>query len=216
MSLTTDIPSIRVARIINELNLKWDLNLPPGGREMASPEAGELATLAGGCVEYLHSLSATLAKPDLERIVEDFEEYARQVFSEWVWKPSQARGSIASLPRTKSLLYRDHISKGRASSGISSKHRLDLLRDLHRRLQDDLQLSLSSDSYQRQSPPSLARARSEMAIEKKTSVVRMNSQKSSSASKSSPNKRASSLLVDLVCIESSTFLTLTHVSFVQG
>lgn len=157
----------KIDEVIDRLNARWNLQIERLHGAKANREAGEGAELTRRCASRIRALcwKGTI---DMDNILEDFEERAKQKYSEWVCKcnylmhqismvaadklagdkPSQERGTLLSLPQTKSSWLRsDAIIRSR----ISPDGRLALLQILADLLEEEHRLCLESDAYSRTS-----------------------------------------------------------------
>src|SRR5215471_5121683 len=99
-------------RQIDALNLEFNLELP--NHDATSPSARlELKqTLGDDCtsrIKFLYYRHPVL----LQKLVENFEEWARPVLSEWVWKAGQSPGTLPSRPAASSFLRSDILARSR-------------------------------------------------------------------------------------------------------
>ncbi len=142
----------RVDQAINDLNAKWDLGLPRLHGTDAT-EAEVKGTLANKCSSRIRYLCFRVEQDHLNSLLAGFEERARQKWSNWVFKPSQERGTIASLPVTKSFLERD-VQKYRGAGllKLSGSQRHELLGLLDNVLDEPFELARMSDSYTQEAP----------------------------------------------------------------
>ena len=85
---------------------------------------------------------------NLPRLIEEFEEHARQLYSNWVFKPLQEPGTVPVLPKSRSELFQDTLKKRRETT---PQERLELLACLDETLKDDYDLALQSEFYERSS-----------------------------------------------------------------
>lgn len=97
-----------VTRILQELNSKWDLELPlkpdaasasvaaSAGTNTNPQQPPTIQTLQRRCVKLITQLYYT-TQVDLDKIVTSFEEFARTAATNWVLKPGQESGT---LPRS--------------------------------------------------------------------------------------------------------------------
>ena len=143
-----------VGEAVRILNSQWSLQLPeristnvksiPGQKSSSvAPDPGEQ------CVRDLMSLASLTSS--LDKILLEFEDGAKSLFSEWVWKPSQEKGSMASWPRQKdSRLLQDIRS---SPFQLTEEHRRDLLNRLAEIIADEIKLHEASASYSRHLPP---------------------------------------------------------------
>jgi len=135
---------------IERLNLCWDLQLPHLYGDKARPRESSPAE-AKRCSSIIRYLSFRLN--NLDGLIKQFEIEARSKYSEWVYKPSQERGTLPTLPVTKSLLERDVRAKFKLRD-VSDDERKMLLEVLRRILDEEYQLAEESKSYSRTEGPS--------------------------------------------------------------
>ncbi|KEF63654.1 uncharacterized protein A1O9_01632 [Exophiala aquamarina CBS 119918] len=83
--------------------------------------------------------------------MDEFDLKARQQFSDWVWKPSQERGTLPSLPVTKSLIERDIRSNSKLRT-VTDSQRHELVEHLYRILDEEYQLATVADYSRRAGP----------------------------------------------------------------
>src|SRR5947207_2023990 len=118
-------------RFLDSLNVKFNLQLPT--REVASPSSRlRKKTLAEECVvriKYMYFEHAV----SLQKLVGNFEEWARPVMSGWVWKTKQTPGTLPSRPAESSFLHRDMLT---GSKNITAEKRKQLLEYLLKLLDD--------------------------------------------------------------------------------
>ena len=146
-----------VGELVRKLNSQWSLQLPERIHTNVKKVSRQKSSLVGldvgeQCVLDLMSL-ANLSS-SLDKILLEFEDGAKSLFSEWVWKPSQEKGSMASWSRLKdSRLLQDIQS---SPFQLTEEHRRDLLNRLAQIISDEIKLHEASASYSRHSPPKLA------------------------------------------------------------
>ena len=130
-------------RIIGRLNTRWDLQLPSlhGTQETALEQADAVHSLARRCAGRIRYLC--FRDCQLDRVIKDFEDDVPQICSEWVWKPSQEKGTLPQMPVTKSFIS--------TIPDIPRKHRQDLLNRLFDLLDEEFKLAQESDVYRRTS-----------------------------------------------------------------
>jgi hypothetical protein len=130
-------------KVLGRLNSKWDLDLPTthGNQDTALKQMDATTNLAKRCSSSIRYLCYRDCQ--LERVVSDFEEDVPRLCSEWVWKPSQEKGTLPKLPLAKSFIS--------SRPEITNKHRHSLLLRLHSLLREEVLLALASEDYQRTS-----------------------------------------------------------------
>lgn len=141
----------KVDTTIDGLNARWDLQLPRlhGPAARAAEGQHSLAKMCSAKIRYL-----CFRPVNLNRLTDEFEVRARQLFSDWVWKPSQERGTLPTLPVTKSFVDRDLRSKSKSGVvHLTDTQRQELLRVLHLVIDDDYQLARTTDAYERKDGP---------------------------------------------------------------
>ncbi|KIW91622.1 uncharacterized protein Z519_07590 [Cladophialophora bantiana CBS 173.52] len=134
--------SNNIDRAIDHLNAQWDLGLPrPHGIE--GDQADETDRLAGKCSKLIRFLC--FKTDDTKTALPDFEQSARHIHSQWVFKPSQEPGTLPVLPVTKSLVARK-IGLVR----LSDPQRRELLQLLYKILKEkkeNYELARLSDAF---------------------------------------------------------------------
>ena len=130
--------------VIDRLNSRWDLRLPRlHGRTAQQAENEE-----GLSRRITSRIRFFCFRPQLklEGLLDDFEEKAKQVKSNWVFKPRQEVGTLPQLPNAKSRLFEYSLAE---PLRLTSVQRKDLLGHLDKLLDDEYRLSLDSQDYQR-------------------------------------------------------------------
>ena len=133
-------------KVIDRLNGRWDLRLPR--------LHGHVADLAENEEELPRRITSRIRylcfRPllDLERLLDDFEEYSKRLKSNWVFKPQQEAGTLPNLPNDKSKLYEESLAK---PLRLTSAQRKELLCYIDKLLADEYGLSRDSADYQRSS-----------------------------------------------------------------
>jgi len=124
---------------IRGLNARWDLEIP----ETYEPSVTGLPKTIYNSIRFL------CCRPNynLQRCLEDFEDEARQVNSDWIFKPSQERGTLPSLQKSRSQLYKDSIRNPRK---LTDQERRGLLQRLDKLLSDERHLADDSEHYIRE------------------------------------------------------------------
>lgn len=138
----------KVDTTIDGLNARWNLQLPRlhGPTAQSSEGQHSLARKCSFKIRYL-----CFRPVNLERLTDEFDVKARQLLlSKWVWKPSQERGTIPALQVTKSLVEPDLRSK---IKDLQHTDRQTLLKLLDQVIDDDYQLALTTDAYERKDGP---------------------------------------------------------------
>ncbi|OAP60146.1 hypothetical protein AYL99_05148 [Fonsecaea erecta] len=122
-----------IDQALDRLNSRWDLRLPklPSGQADAAYDS---EGVAGKCSNLIRSLCSKTET--FHAILCDFEERARQIHSQWVFKPSQEPGTLPVLPVTKSLLARKV-----GLVPLSDSQRNALLEILHEILNENQELA---------------------------------------------------------------------------
>lgn len=131
-------------RIIGRLNAPpWGLELPNlhGTQEIALEHADAEDSLARKCAGRIRYLCYRDCK--LGKVIDDFEEDAPRICSEWKYKPSQEEGTLPKMPVTKSFIS--------TRPAIPRKHRQLLLERLFDLLDEEFKLARQSDVYIRTS-----------------------------------------------------------------
>ncbi|KAI2083494.1 hypothetical protein LOZ36_005572 [Ophidiomyces ophidiicola] len=119
-------------QILLSLSIKYNLDLPIA--EQRTP-AKQPRTIAEKCVSgltYLHFNGRS------ERVVQDFEDWAKPVLSDWIHKPNQERGTLPAPPLkslSTSFIQRSVIE---CSKNISTDQRKQLLVYLLKLIEDEV------------------------------------------------------------------------------
>ncbi|ETI24302.1 hypothetical protein G647_03671 [Cladophialophora carrionii CBS 160.54] len=145
MATTPHDTSRRIDQAIDSLNALWDLGLPRlhGVDADLADETGRLASRCSKRIRFLCYRAA-----DIEAILADFNQNARQIHSEWVFKPSQERGTLPVLPQSKSLVERDFRSKHKSGAvRLSDTQRHQLQERLFKILDDNYELAKMTRTY---------------------------------------------------------------------
>ena len=131
-------------QVIDRLNSRWDLRLPRLHGHVA-----ELAENEEAMPRRITSRIRFLCfRPqlNLEGLLDDFEEYAKRIKSNWVFKPRQEAGTLPHLHNDKSKLFEESLAK---PLRLTPGQREDFLCYLDKLLDDEYQLSHDSAVYQR-------------------------------------------------------------------
>ena len=131
-------------QVIDRLNARWNLELPRLHGCIAEVAENERA-LPRRITSRIRFLCFR-PQLNMEALLDDFEEYAKQLKSNWVFKPRQETGTIPNLPNDKSQLYKESFAK---PLPLTSIQRRELLTHLDKLLDDEYQLSHDSTTYQR-------------------------------------------------------------------
>jgi hypothetical protein len=131
-----------------------------GSQEIALQQADAAHSLANKCAGQLRFLC--FRDCDLDKLISEFEEDARRLCSEWVYKPLQEHGTIPQKPIRASFISR--------IPHLQSEHRQKLLQDLNKLLRDDVELAKSSDVYKRTSFSDNARPKQFNESQKRESI----------------------------------------------
>ena len=146
MATTPVDKSRRIDHAIDRLNARWDLGLPRvHGVDIAKPTAE--ITIAEKCAIRIRFLCWTKTD-NIDPVLADFDERARKIHADWVFKPSQERGTLPILPQIKSLVERDFLAK--RENGIvrlSDKQRERLHALLFQVLEEPFTLAEMSESF---------------------------------------------------------------------
>ena len=129
---------------IHRLNTTWNLQLPLLHGRVAEAAETEDA-IARRCASRIRYMCFR-PKVDLDGIIEGFEDYAKHVHSDWVWKPKQTAGTLPSVPKSRSVLHGDALAK---AQNITPAERQGLLGYLDKVLDDEYRLSLDCPFYER-------------------------------------------------------------------
>lgn len=133
-------------QVIDRLNSCWDLQLPRLHGRVA-----EVAENEGAMPRRITSRIRFLCfRPqlNLESLIDDFEEKAKQVKSNWIFKPQQEAGTLPQLPNDKSRLFKESLAR---PLQLTPSQRKELLSYLDKLLDDEYRLSCDSSTYQRSS-----------------------------------------------------------------
>lgn len=134
----------KVDAAINHLNAQWDLSLPQlhGADATTAEKNGSLPQKCSSRIRFL-----CFRTDHFDNIIHEFGERARQIKSEWVFKPSQERGTLPVFPVTKSMLAHE-IGPGSGVTRLSESQRTQLLQLLFNILDEHFQLAKLSASYE--------------------------------------------------------------------
>jgi hypothetical protein len=138
-------PQIRYSfdKIIGWLNTQWDLDIPSihGTQEAALKQSDAEHSLAKQCAGRIRYLCFRECK--LDKVLKDFEDDTPRICSDWVWKPSQEKGTLPQMPVTKSFIH--------TRPALPRKHRRPLLERLFVLLDEEFKLARDSEVYERTS-----------------------------------------------------------------
>lgn len=149
MSETPQLVRDKVEATIDRVNFRWDLRLPhPYGARKNLDKCG--SRQARKCSSFIRLLS--FRPVNLDGLMDEFDLKARQLFSDWVWKPSQERGTLPTLPVTKSFIERDLRSSFKLGT-VTDSQRQQLLEQLFQILSEECQLANESGDYSRTGGP---------------------------------------------------------------
>jgi len=140
----------KVEEVFERLNARWDLQLPRLhglSAEVAERDEKHSTPLDRKCAGRIRYLC--FRPVNLTGILEDFEEQAKYLRSQWVFKPSQEKGTLANLPIVKSNIAGDNFIRGKNVPKLTAGQRNMLLQVLDKILKDDYELARLSDSYSR-------------------------------------------------------------------
>ncbi|EXJ60846.1 hypothetical protein A1O7_04999 [Cladophialophora yegresii CBS 114405] len=145
MATTPHDTSRRIDQAIDSLNALWDLGLPRlHGKD--ADRADETGLLASRCSKRIRFLCYKTA--NIDAILADFNQSARQIHSEWVFKPFQERGTLPVLPQTKNLVERDFRIKHKSGVvRLSDTQRLRLQERLFQILDENYELAKMTRTY---------------------------------------------------------------------
>ena len=132
-----------VDKIVGKLNTLWNLDLPSihGTQETALKQADVEHSLAKRCAGRIRYLC--FRDCQLDKVISDFEEDIPRICSEWVWKPSQEKGTLPQMPVTKSFIA--------TRPSLPRKHRELLVQRLFDLLDEEFKLARDSEAYRRTS-----------------------------------------------------------------
>ncbi|KIW45901.1 uncharacterized protein PV06_01607 [Exophiala oligosperma] len=133
---------------VDHLNARWDLRLPKLHGAQAR-NAGGNDRLAFQCFSRIRML--TFRSVPIEKIIEEFDVEARQIHSQWVYKPSQEKGTLATLPVTKSFIEREKCAL--QLKKLSASERNQLSQALFKVLDEYCKLAQLSHLTRTQSTP---------------------------------------------------------------
>lgn len=146
MSETPHHVSLKIDAILDRLNAQWDLGLPRLHGTDAKRAESELNLDARRCASRIRYLCYRSCV-DMDSLIAEFDDSAKYVFSKWVFKPSQEKGTLQAMPKSKSFLKRDMVSK--KSRHVTEDLRNALLQNLSRILDEEYTLARESDTYER-------------------------------------------------------------------
>jgi hypothetical protein len=128
--------------IVDKLNTQWDLQLPHiDGRPDALVEKEDEIVLR--CVCRLRYLSYR-SLGNLDRLLDDFEDYAKYLKSGWVFKPLQEAGTLPHKLKGRSKLFKDSLAK---PLRLTSVQRKELLSHLDELVNNEFYLVRNSEVY---------------------------------------------------------------------
>ena len=132
--------------VINRLNTRWDLQLPGlhGSVATLAENEGVIPRRIASRIRFL----CFRPQLNLEGLIDDFEDKAKQVKSNWVFKPQQEAGTLPRLPNEKSRLFKESLA---SPVRLTSSQRTELLEYLDKLVDDEYRLSRDSPTYQRSS-----------------------------------------------------------------
>ena len=145
MATTPQYTSWRIGQTIDSLNAQWDLGLPRL-HGIDADRADEKGLVAERCSKRIRFLC--YKTDNIDTLLADFNGRARQIHSEWIFKPSQERGTLPVLPQTKSLVQRDFLSKQKSGVvQLSDTQRLRLQQLLFQILDENYELAKLTRSF---------------------------------------------------------------------
>jgi hypothetical protein len=129
---------------VDGLNARWDLNLPRlyGRPDELAEKEDDLVLKCVSRIRYLCCRSLS----NLEGLIDDFEDHAKSVKSNWVFKPLQEAGTLPSKPKERSQLFKDSLAK---PLRLTPGQRKELLQYLLRLLDEEFKLIRDSEVYER-------------------------------------------------------------------
>jgi hypothetical protein len=141
---TPEIVRQRYDSTVDGLNARWDLHLPRlyGRPDELAGKEDDLALECVGRIRYLCCRSLS----NLKGLINDFEDYAKYMKSNWVFKPLQEAGTLPFKPKGKSKLFKDSLAK---PLRLTPEQRNELLQYLMGLLDDEFKLIRDSDVYER-------------------------------------------------------------------
>jgi hypothetical protein len=141
---TPEIVRQRYDNTVDGLNARWDLHLPRlyGRPDELAEKEDDLVLRCVGRIRYLccRSLSS------LKGVIDDFEDYAKYMKSDWVFKPLQEAGTLPFKPKGRSKLFKDSLAK---PLRLTPEQRNKLLQYLMGLLDDEFKLMRESEVYER-------------------------------------------------------------------
>jgi hypothetical protein len=147
MVTTPHKTSVKIEQVVDQLNAQWDLRLTRlHGAEAESTAHKSIGAKCFRRIRYLCWKTSFI-----DRALDDFQEKAKQIHSQWVFKPSQEKGTLPVLPVQKSLVARDTQSRRPFGTlTYSDSQRSQLLKCLYQILKEQSEqsdLSEMSESY---------------------------------------------------------------------
>ncbi len=145
MATTPQHTGQRIDEAIDSLNAQWDLGLPRlhGADADRADKKGLVAERCSNRIRFL-----CYKTDNIDALLADFAERARQIYSEWVFKPSQERGTLPILPQTRSLVQRDFLLKQKSGVvQLSDSQRLRLQQLLFQILDENSELARIALSF---------------------------------------------------------------------
>lgn len=136
-----------VERIINDLNLRYNLELPRTSTVHAGASGKQEEVLARSCSEFIELLAFQRHRVYIPDVIQDFEEWARPVLMKWVPKKQQEKGTLVS----QSIECFNHENAVATASSFTPEQRHLLLKELERRLHEECKLIGDSEVYSRSS-----------------------------------------------------------------
>ena len=118
---------------INHLNSRWKLDLREADLCSSHSKSAEVpAEPSQLCVKIVRFLFYQ-NRPALERVISNFEEWARGIASAWRWKPRQERGTLPLRQPEESMLLQnflvEKVDMTESKRAELIAHLVDLLKD---------------------------------------------------------------------------------------
>src|ERR1700733_1438860 len=141
---TPEIVRQRYDNTVDGLNARWDLHLPRlyGRPDELVGKEDDLVLRCVGRIRYLCCRSLS----NLKGVIDDFEDYAKYMKSDWVFKPLQEAGTLPFKPKGRSKLFKDSLAK---PLRLTPEQRNELLQYLKGLLDDEFKLMRESEVYER-------------------------------------------------------------------
>lgn len=136
-----------IERIVDGLNLRYNLELPKDHRRRPNASAKQEQVLARRCSEHIEVLARQQHRVHIPDVIQDFEEWAKPVLMKWVPKQRQESGTIVS----QSINAFNRYNSMATAASFTPEQRLHLVVELERRLHEECRLLGDSEVYSRSS-----------------------------------------------------------------